>query len=78
VRLELTTSASERFREALSLYSGYMTEREVEQIARNVKLALEFLALHPRAGAFEELIQPIKARYRRWVVGNLKTRLLHR
>lgn len=70
--VELTISAEQRFNEVLFFYSEYMTEREVEHVNRSVRVALNFLSRHPRAGAYEELISIGKTRYRHWVVVNLK------
>ncbi len=72
MQVKLTSTARRRYREALKFYSGYMTEREVGEVAHRIREGLVFLRSFPKAGPYEDRIRSKKYRYRKWIVGKLK------
>ena len=51
---------------------GYRTASEARKVNAEVRNALEYLEEHPGWGAFEELLNGSRYRYRRIVVGHIK------
>ena len=72
MQVKLTVTARRRYREVLKFYSGYMTEREVTEVALRIREGLVFLRSFPNAGPYEDRIRSKKYRYRKWLVGKLK------
>jgi plasmid stabilization system protein ParE len=72
VNVLITAAARDRFREALKFYRGYMTASEARKVNAEVMKSLKYLEGHPGWGAFEELLNGSRYRYRRVVVGHIK------